>query len=405
MGKIVALDGEALAWARDAFAAYYRREPVDPPVRLARREFAAFPFSRETIMRRHAVLPTVDAFRGFLRDVVPRHVYYSSAYYTHPDHPSMEGKQWLGADLIFDLDADHLRHAEGLGYVAQLARVKEQLKRLYDDFLLGDFAVDPHATSIVFSGGRGYHIHVRDERFRGLSSPERRELVDYLQGGDTDPAEAIVEERHADGGDGRSKRFRRLSAPDAPGWKGRTTRGLFELLGRWDAGGASIAAADMVRAGMPAREAERLSTLLVTDGGGRKIRESRSLDVLPKNVPTDLFRIVLKSAAIEVQGETDAPVTTDIHRLIRLPGSLHGGTGFRVVPLGREALDAFDPFRDAVPRTESTEPVRVLLNESVEYPFSPLVRGAVGETIEVAPSAGLFLLLRGEGVLLPSPGS
>ncbi|CVK33100.1 DNA primase small subunit domain-containing protein [Methanoculleus bourgensis] len=29
----------------------------------------------------------------------------------------------------------------------------------------------------------------------------------------------------------------------------------------------------------------------------------------------------------------DEPVTTDIKRLIRAPGSLHGGSGMRVVPL------------------------------------------------------------------------
>ena len=35
-------------------------------------------------------------------------------------------------------------------------------------------------------------------------------------------------------------------------------------------------------------------------------------------------------------------------RLIRMPTSLHGKTGFRVVPLKIDDLKAFDPFRDAL---------------------------------------------------------
>ena len=44
----------------------------------------------------------------------------------------------------------------------------------------------------------------------------------------------------------------------------------------------------------------------------------------------------------------DEPVTTDIKRLIRTPGSLHGGSGMRVVPLDIRDLADFDPLIDAV---------------------------------------------------------
>jgi DNA primase small subunit len=44
----------------------------------------------------------------------------------------------------------------------------------------------------------------------------------------------------------------------------------------------------------------------------------------------------------------DEPVTTDIKRLIRLPTSLHGGSGFRVTPLSPRELADFDPLIDAV---------------------------------------------------------
>jgi len=58
-------------------------------------------------MLRHKGFRNVDALRSFLKTVVPSDVYYSSAYYERPEE-DMRGKGWLGADLIFDIDADHI---------------------------------------------------------------------------------------------------------------------------------------------------------------------------------------------------------------------------------------------------------------------------------------------------------
>ena len=420
MAKTVPLDARTLSWARGVFARYYAHASVDPPTRLNRREFAAFPFATETMMRRHATLRTPDAFRNFLAREVPRHVYYSSAYYRHPDGPTMAAKEWLGADLIFDLDSDHLRGAEVLDYAGQLRLVKERLIDLVDDFLFRDFGIDPASTSFVFSGGRGYHVHVRDDRFLSLTSPERRELVDYVLGTGVDPMRAVEGHREdvrsgrtADvveddggpaGGARRAPRTRRLAAPNAPGWRGRTTRALLELLRRWQAAGADAAAAEMVGLGIAPAKARRWAKLLVDEGGAAKIQATLTLDVFKKDLPVEFLEAVTSSAMIEVQGETDAPVTTDIHRLIRLPGSLHGGTGFRVVPLARDAIAEFDPFRDAVIAAPEGERTAVTYREEVQYPFpGGGVRGRPGETDELSTPVALFLVLRGEAELPPSP--
>ncbi|MCI4373756.1 MAG: DNA primase catalytic subunit PriS, partial [Thermoplasmata archaeon] len=84
MAKTVPLDAPTLAWARGLFARYYQSTDVPPPVRLARREFAAFPFLVETSMRRHETLPTPAELAAYLAREVPRHVYYSAAYYRRP---------------------------------------------------------------------------------------------------------------------------------------------------------------------------------------------------------------------------------------------------------------------------------------------------------------------------------
>jgi DNA primase small subunit len=421
VAKTVPLDVSTLSWVRDRFAEYYATAPIEPPGRLARREFAAFPFATETLMRRHAALRTPEEFHAYLAREVPRHVYYSSAYYRRPAESSMAAKDWLGADLIFDLDADHLRGAEALDYPGQLARVKERLLALVDDFLFRDFGVDPASTSLVFSGGRGYHVHVHDERFLPLTSPERRELVDYVLGTGVDPERAIerrasdvrsgstlADADESEPGGGRARagpKAVHLASPDAPGWRGRTTRAVLAVLDRWEHQGTKVAAAEMVAAGIPPAKAKRWAKVLLDSHAAEKVRSSNTIDVFGKDSPDEFLSAIVPRAAIEVQGETDAPVTTDIHRLIRLPSSLHGGTGLRVVPLARDAVRDFDPFRDALAPAPNGRTSGITYLADVSYPFpGGGVRGHREGTDELPTPVAVFLVLRGEAALRPSPG-
>jgi len=419
VAKTLALEGPGLAWARQRFAEYYGTAAIAPPHRFARREFAAFPFTTETMMRRHATLRTSEEFRQFLRREPPRHVYYSSAYYRRPAEPTMSAKEWMGADLIFDLDSDHLRGAESLTYAEQLDLVKQRLTALVDGFLFQDIGIDPRSTSLVFSGGRGYHVHVQDERFLGLTSPERRELVDYIIGSGVDPS-APIERRRRDAqagaslssmdaeeglSAGRAPKTRALVPEDTPGWPGRSVRALLDLLARWEAEGPEVAVEEMVHYGVTTAKAKQYARKLIKEGGAAKIRARRSLDVFQRDLPDDFLELVIREAGVEVQGETDAPVTTDIHRLIRLPNSLHGGTGFRVVPLSRDEIDGFNPFRDALlsPMDDSRVAVRYL--DEIRYPFPGGEVHAVPDgTDELPTPVALFLLLRGQAELRPSPG-
>ena len=323
-------------------------------------------------------------------------------------------KEWLGADLIFDLDSDHLRGAEALDYAGQLDLVKTRLVALVDDFLFGDFGIDPASTSFVFSGGRGYHVHVRDDRFLPLSSPERRELVDYVTGTGFDPM-AVIGWRRTDvrsgrtaaGADGEAEpgpargpapRTRTLAPPDAPGWQGRTTRALLEVLRRWEEQGSAAATEEMTGYGIQPVKARRYARLLIDQGGAAKIRAHLSLDVFRSDLPADFLEAVVPRAAVEVQGETDAPVTTDVHRLIRLPNSLHGGTGSRVVPLGRDEIAGFDPFRDALLPGDDGETTPVTYVEEARYPFpGGGVHAVPGGTDELPDARGALPAPQGAG--------
>jgi len=288
-------------------------------------------------MLRHQSLYDLGDVDTFFADNAPRHAYFSAARYDDPGASTMSQKGWRSADLVFDLDADHLPGVDpdATSYPEMLAECKQALLRLLD-FLEDDFSFDD--LTVVFSGGRGYHVHVRDESVRELDSEARREVVDYVRAIDLDTEGLIrtVSER------GTTKRVLRTEG----GWGARVHEALIEY-------------ADDLRE-MDAEDARERLMELDGIGEGRAETILGAFDRNPTAVREGnveaggpgVRRLVSALAARVTATDTapiDEPVTTDTRRLIRLPRTLHGGSGLVVTPIDRDDLDAFDPLRDAVP--------------------------------------------------------
>jgi DNA primase small subunit len=79
--------------------------------------------------------------------------------------------------------------------------------------------------------------------------------------------------------------------------------------------------------------------------------------------------------------------------LIRVPGSLHGGSGMLVKKLALSELEKFDPFNDAIVFGE--RPIKI----SVSKPFSIQLKGkdlgVIEGTQEVPEYAAIYLICRG----------
>ena len=361
------------------FAKHYREVSLSMPDRFARREFGFMFFDRSFVMR-HLSFPTRASLKKYLVEQVPSHAYYSCAYYEKPDAPTMAEKKWLGADLIFDLDADHVEGTKGLSYEKMLERVKEEVVRLIDEFLLGDLGFDEDGLKVAFSGGRGYHVHINDPRVMRLSSHERREIVDYVTGTDLDidwvfPSTAFEARKFKD----RVGMEYRRTMPrlEDGGWRSRIRRGIDDLLAELEA----LEEAEAVRRISEAltspdketgeKTVEGMYSDLFKGADGKRgvdrMRSDNTFEVFSQKRYGDAFmRLVDMRVKGRMKGETDEPVTSDIKRLIRLPSSLHGKTGFKVVPMKRDDLDEFDPFVSAVPDAFGTDEVSVMCEKPVE---------------------------------------
>jgi DNA primase small subunit len=338
----------------DLFRNYYKRAKIFVP-QLEKREFGIG--YKKKIERRHLSFFTEEELRKFLIEETPRYISYSIAYYEKPS-AEMKNKGWSGADLVFDLDAEE-------GSLDSLMKVKEQAAQLYD-ILKEEFGAKKVLK--VFSGNKGFHIHVYDEAFRDLGSEERRRIVEYVSGKNFDYTRLFY----------KNESGTLLGPkPTEKGYRGRFARKAIEL--------ARERKSPIYAFGS---ETEReLFIKGVQEGIWSKIRAREPLKRF--SVITDYLGI----KAIDVDGA----VTYDIKRLIRMPNSLHGSTGFRVLPI--KDIDAFE-IEKAI--AFSDEPIKFKANERIEgiELLSWKEEIKKGEIKRIPLYVAVFLELKGKGEII-----
>lgn len=385
------MDDRTREYLKGRFGDHYRRAALSLPPATNEREWGYITWDARTTMVRHSSYLDLTGggdLAGFLTGERPRHVYYSAGRYDDPGASSMGAKGWRGSDLVFDLDADHLPGVdpEATSYAEMLRECKAALRRLLD-ILESDFGFED--LEVVFSGGRGYHVHVRRPDVLELGRAARREIVEYVLG-DGIEFEDVVSTRAVAGSAGRSSPAQKRTLPDG-GWAGRTRKRLEafieELLSMPEA-----EAIDRLRSFDGIGEGKATAALNAAKNNREEL-SGGNVDVHPAvfSVARLLFRDVVDTQRAPI----DEPVTTDINRLIRMPGSLHGGTGFEVQRIERGRLDAFDPLSDAVPET-------FLGNEITIYAPEETTVELRGETFRIPEGVrsvpeyvGVFAMARG----------
>ena len=202
----------------EKFAEFYNSPStvIPSPVGFAQREFAFLLF-KERVMVRHKGFANPKAFTLVIKERIPSDVYHSCAYYENPE-ADMDKKGWSGADLVFDIDADHIPttcnkiHDEwkcgnkdcgfnGKGITPEecpicggvkfetktwacdhcIDSTRQETRKLLD-MLTNDFGFSEDEIHTFFSGHRGFHIHVENEAVRSLDAVARKEIVDYVLG-------------------------------------------------------------------------------------------------------------------------------------------------------------------------------------------------------------------------------
>ncbi len=309
---------------RTIFKDYYERASLEIPYDVELREFAYQPFDSDSYVR-HLSFSSEAELRDYIVKNVPLHLYYSSAKYQLPSAKDMEEKGWMGADIQFDLDADHFCKARKFNFCPRcgqtvegdvcprdgtqaveyveitrecIERTKEKALDLVE-ILEEDFDLKP---KVYFSGNRGFHVIVEcSGECALLTSSDRKQIAEYVMGVNVP---------------------RYKGKPEDPGWVGRIAKGK---------GGVEI----------------------------------------------------------------DEQVTTDVKRLVRIPGSLHGKSGLMVK---RVDLDKFEYSKEALSPFKGTGILLPLISGEFEL-LGEKVKLSGGTPIKLDASIALYASLKGLGEL------
>ena len=393
-------------WSRFAlrFSDYYKSLNHDDlwvPPRLRNREWMFIPWGSKP-PDRHRGFIDKKGLSDYLKQRAPHSCFHSTAYYRLPNERKMLDKEWLGADLIFDLDGDHLPGVSDNDFPTMISKIQEQAWTLWSEFLEPEFGFKEQYVQTSFSGHRGFHIHVRDPSLLHIDSNARRQLVNHIRG------EGINVQTT-------------LSGPNS-GWKSRISHGINSVTHKLkviDEKGPdhklyleelesalekSTKSPTSSMKKVSLNKIKEIAELADEERMGRLTRDNKLRVFGEKN--TAIFWEMVKgdsSVVLGSAGETDEAVTVDVKRVIRWIGSLHGKCGLRVteMPLNRlnpETSDSFKPLEEAIVFS-SDKKFNILLNkDDVTAELAGIrVEGNAGDKLEVTESLATFLVLKGWG--------
>jgi DNA primase small subunit len=355
-------------YLRQLLGRYYGSVNICSVPDIAKREFGVGDFGKK-ISARHLSFSGFESLNVFLREKVPFYISYSNALYDFPSARPMEAKGLVGADLVYEFDADDLKTdckklhdswkcpscgAFGKGNLRNctecgsgtlvdewvcpdcLGEARSQAKKLIS-LLENDFGMSS-GVFVNFSGSKGYHVHVRGGHVRGFSKSARIELLDYITGNNLD-----FESLGFFYDDKKIYRCPKYSL--SKGWARKILDGVKSLLDKGDVEKIQ----DIGGTGLPKRGGSAVVESLLKE---RHLIFKRMEDGFLSGVRglkvKEFWGALIKSVADELKLDVDRQTSVDINKLIRVPDTIHGYTGLVAKSFDLADFSKFDPLSDSV---------------------------------------------------------
>lgn len=372
---------------RSTFRGYYfRTDMIETPDKIEQREFGYMQFGQAGMVR-HLSFKSMKELIGMVMKVVPSDIYCSNAHYRFPTYP-MQEKQWLGADLIFDIDGKDLHlpcvlshtylvcancgHAspstpnEKTEYICPACTGKKadnisipcskcidgskKEVKLLIEFLTGEIGMLRDNIHVYFSCNNGFHIQVSDNAYVPLDSQARSDLVGYLSG-----SGLMAESMGVRKGNAENMSFIKFPKSGlAYGWRGKIADKL------------KIDSSSIIK----------LQHIVEQKGGYTP------------------FKVYVDRMARDMGVRIDPQVTIDVHRVFRMPGTLNSKSG--LVKMKCDDLGSFDPFVDACLLGDSKVTVRV--KTPVRLKLKNKQFNISNESAELPVYAAIYLICKGLAV-------
>jgi DNA primase small subunit len=372
--------GEDLHLIKMAFREFYfnHGNMVQELSKMQNREFGLMGF--DGVMKRHLKFSNLGGLVASLVSDTPSDVFASNAQYDFPMLPITE-KGWRGADLIFDIDLKDLDLKCRLSHSYMICSscssscvcgshescqkcgsksfaqsmlpcdrcvngLKNEVLKLHR-FLMSDIGISQEKIHTYFSGNNGFHVHVLDDSFNELNAQARADLAAYIMGVGI-LSDVIGATKDTQSG------FR-VTFPMGGldyGWRKRISE----------------------RLGISITSQKRLTNLIKELGG------------------LELFRRRVGEITKEMGVRIDSQVTTDIHRVFRLPGTLNGKSGLTKILCAD--LNTFDPFDESCQLSSREVTVKITVPK-LRLRLKGEKFNLTDETVCVPMFMGVYLITKG----------
>ena len=397
----------AEGWSHFAvrFSDYYNslsEKNIWIPPRLKNREWMFVPWGNR-IPKRHRSFRTKTELHDYIKKENPNSCFHSTAYYEDASERKMSDKGWLGADLIFDLDGDHLPGINTTDFPNLLNTIQDQAWKLWSEFLEPEFGFEEKYVQTSFSGHRGFHIHVRDPNLLHLDSNARREIVNFIRGEGIDTNLSLLGPDLSWGKRVRSginSTFDKLSIINSG-----TDESEIELNRLYDI--IKIQSKkqnfNQNKNSITKTKLRELAKLSSDDKRVSRLMDDNTLTVFGESL-TQIFWDLVRgdsSIVLNTAGETDEAVTVDTKRVIRWIGSLHGKSGLKVTEFPINRLDPnsnnlFNALNEAVVFSSQKKKNIELTQDNIFAEIKEkTVEGNKGDNRVVSEAMATFLCLKG----------
>ncbi len=418
---------------RRAFREYYFKygKYIESPTEIKHREFA-FRYlglkGEPARMVRHLAFGSVGEILAMALREVPSDLYCSNGYYRFPTY-AMQEKDWLGADLIFDIDTkdlnlpcktDHsylicescsqvIQHKKGLERCPScnspnlslesipcemcLDGAKKEVRKLLL-MLTEDFGIAENDIQIYFSGNDGFHLYVTDPNFQHLDAQARSEMTGYILGkgllpetigvyrkARTDKGQRGANNNDNTDGNPRSNIAEYTSEPHVAYSKYKERGGnQNDFLVRSPRSGPNY--------GWRKRLYQQLG---IKDSFGPKLK-----NLVQHKGGYHSFKIELDKIGKELGVSIDPQVTMDVHRVFRLPGTLNSKSG--LTKMKCSDLGTFHPLYDACLLSDAETKVKI------KTPVKLTLKGqmfTMNETVTSLPAyAAIYLVCKNLAIMI-----
>ncbi|MDI6730197.1 MAG: DNA primase catalytic subunit PriS [Candidatus Altarchaeum sp.] len=382
------MEQKTAQYIKRKFQEYYIKHNISAPPGVNHREFGFWldPERKSVPIRSKSFKSESELNRYLQSQQSLFHISYSAAYYEFPEN-EMNRKNWLGADLIFDFDVktDFIE-------LKKIEVIRDEILKLLD-FLKGDLGFSAKDIKVNFSGSKGFHVKVFDERIRKLGKEERREILDYVTANKllSDIKKSVFFEVKEIGSGVEIIDTKRKGSetkteilvgpkPDDVGWGKRIAEAAIEILN------------------------EDESNKRLGEERRKKIKEIReniekgNYDKFREYLKDKQMKEKIKTYAVNLTADTDRQVTQDISRLIRLENTLHGETGLIAKKIDNaENFTVEKNFKEFVAFNETD--VEISLNDGLK--FWLLNDFELKKGINKIPEyVAIYLMLKGKAEIL-----